>query len=265
MLPAFLIASAGLQTAWSRRAGSGQGAVVKLRGRVAVVTGARSGIGLATAQMFASSGSAVVLADVRDASAEAAAIGPGCQAVRVDVAEARGVQRLIDGTFAQFGRLDILVNNAGVVLAKRVTETDEAEWDRLMSVNLKGVFLCSRAAALAMRRCGGGTIVNVASELGVVGSSDIAAYCASKGGVVQLTKAMAIDHAMENIRVNCVCPGPVATPLLEAIIAAAPDPGLEEKDIVNDRIHRHRRRRLDRAVSFTPTGPRSPVRAAVFG
>ena len=102
-----------------------------------------------------------------------------------------------------------------------------------MSVNLKGVFLCSKAAILAMRRRGGGVIVNVASELGIVGASEIAAYCASKGGVVQLTKAMAIDHAPENIRVNCVCPGPVATPLLESIIAAAPDPELEERIIVS--------------------------------
>ena len=102
-----------------------------------------------------------------------------------------------------------------------------------MSVNLKGVFLCSKAAILAMRLRGGGVIVNVASEVGIVGASDIAAYCASKGGVVQLTKAMAIDHAPENIRVNCVCPGPVATPLLERIIAAAPDPELEERSIVS--------------------------------
>jgi NAD(P)-dependent dehydrogenase (short-subunit alcohol dehydrogenase family) len=102
-----------------------------------------------------------------------------------------------------------------------------------MSVNLKGVFLCSRAAIPAMRRCGGGVIVNVASELGIVGSSEIAAYCASKGGVVQLTKAMAVDHAVENIRVNCVCPGPIATRLLERIIAAAPDPEAEERSIVS--------------------------------
>jgi meso-butanediol dehydrogenase / (S,S)-butanediol dehydrogenase / diacetyl reductase len=206
---------------------------VRLHGKVAVVTGAKSGIGLATAQLLATEGSSVVLADIRDARPEAAAIGSRCDAARVDVADPASVRQLVEGTVERFGRLDILVNNAGVGLAKRVTETDEAEWDRLMSVNLKGVFLCSKAAVLAMRRYGGGVIVNVASELGIVGGSEIAAYCASKGGVVQLTKAMAVDHAVENVRVNCVCPGPVATSLLEAIIAAAPDPQAEERSIVS--------------------------------
>ena len=101
-----------------------------------------------------------------------------------------------------------------------------------MEVNLKGVFLCSRASIPAMRRQGGGVIVNVASELGLVGGSEIAAYCATKGGVVQLTKAMAVDHASEGIRVNCVCPGPVDTPLLEATIQGSSDPEEERRRIV---------------------------------
>ncbi len=206
---------------------------MRLPGKVAVITGAKSGIGLATARLFAAEGASVVLADIKDAGEEAAAIGVHCAAVSVDVANGRSVQELFDHTLEQFGRLDVLVNNAGVELAKRVTETDEAEWDRLMSVNLRGVFLCSKAAVLAMRRSGGGVIVNVASELGVVGGSDIAAYCASKGGVVQLTKAMAVDHAGENVRVNCICPGPVATPLLQAIIGTASDPVAEERSIMS--------------------------------
>jgi NAD(P)-dependent dehydrogenase (short-subunit alcohol dehydrogenase family) len=206
---------------------------VRLSGKVAIITGARSGIGLATARLFAAEGSSVVLADIKDPGAEADVIGSRCTAVCVDVADAQAVRQLVDGTVERFGRLDVLVNNAGVELAKRITETEEADWDRLMSVNLKGVFLCSRAAIPAMRRCGGGVIVNVASELGIVGGSEIAAYCASKGGVVQLTKAMAVDHAVENIRVNCVCPGPIATGLLEGIIAAAPDPEAEERSIVS--------------------------------
>ncbi len=140
---------------------------------------------------------------------------------------------MIGKAVAAYGRLDVLVNNAGIELAKKVTETTEAEWDRLMGVNLKGVFLCSKAAILVMRRLGAGVIVNVASELGVVGGSDIAAYCASKGGVVQLTKAMAIDHAADRIRVNCVCPGPIATPLLESIIAQAGDPERERRSVVD--------------------------------
>lgn len=206
---------------------------MRLAGKIAVITGAKSGIGLATARLFAAEGAAVVLADIKDASEEAAAIRGRCAVIPVDVANGRSVQQLVDRTLEEFGRLDVLVNNAGIELAKRVTETDEADWDRLMNVNLRGVFLCSKAAVFVMRDCGGGVIVNVASELGIVGGSEIAAYCASKGGVVQLTKAMAVDHASDNIRVNCVCPGPVDTPLLQNIIAAASDPAAEELRIVS--------------------------------
>jgi NAD(P)-dependent dehydrogenase (short-subunit alcohol dehydrogenase family) len=151
---------------------------------------------------------------------------------RMDVSEEREVRALFDQALDAFGHLDVLVNNAGIELPKKVTDTTEAEWDRLMDVNLKGVFLCSRAAIRVMRRQGGGVIVNVGSELGLVGGSEIAAYCASKGGVVQLTKAMAIDHAADAIRVNCVCPGPVATPLLEATISGSSDPVAERHSIL---------------------------------
>ena len=130
---------------------------------------------------------------------------------------------------AKYGRIDVLVNNAGIELAKKVTDTTEEEWDRLMGVNLKGVFLCSKAAVIEMRQTGGGVIVNIASELGLVGGSEIAAYCASKGGVIQLTKAMAIDHAADNIRINCVCPGPINTPLLDRIIAGSAEPEKEKQ------------------------------------
>ena len=206
---------------------------MRLPGKVAVITGAKSGIGLATARLFAAEGAGVVLADIKDAKEEAAAASARCISAFVDVANELSVQQLLRHTLEHFGHLDILVNNAGIDLPKRVTETDEAEWDRLMSVNLKGVFLCSKTAVLTMRRSSGGVIVNVASELGIVGGSNIAAYCASKGGVVQLTKAMAVDHAAEGIRVNCICPGPVATPLLQSIIAAAPDPVAEERSITS--------------------------------
>jgi NAD(P)-dependent dehydrogenase (short-subunit alcohol dehydrogenase family) len=208
---------------------------MRLSSKIAIVTGAASGIGLATARMFAAEGATVVLADRTDPSKNAAAMlltYKDSVASTLDVTDAKAVEALVASTVARFGRVDILVNNAGVDLAKTVPDTSEAEWDALMDVNLKGVFLCSRAAIAAMRRSGGGCIVNVASELGLVGGSSIAAYCASKGGVVQLTKAMAIDHAHENIRVNCVCPGPVETPLLQSIVDAAPDRAAELADIV---------------------------------
>ena len=207
-----------------------------MKDKVAIITGAKSGIGFAAALRLAAEGAKVVVADVRATQEEAQEIvrrGGDALSVQVDVSSELQVSALISRTVAAYGRLDVLVNNAGVELAKKVTETSEAEWDRLMGVNLKGVFLCSKAAIPEMKRTGGGAIVNVASELGVVGGSEIAAYCASKGGVVQLTKAMAIDHAADGIRVNCVCPGPVSTPLLEAIVAASSDPEEERRRIVD--------------------------------
>ena len=208
---------------------------MRLEKKVAIITGAKSGIGFATAFRFAAEGAKVVVADIRDAEQETRRITKvGAEALffQVDVSNESQVNSLIEKTLAAYGCVDVLVNNAGIELAKKVTNTTEAEWDRLMEVNLKGVFLCSKAAIPVMQCQGGGIIVNVASELGLVGGTEIAAYCASKGGVVQLTKAMAIDHVGDRIRVNCVCPGPVATPLLEAIIEASSDPEQERRSIV---------------------------------
>jgi NAD(P)-dependent dehydrogenase (short-subunit alcohol dehydrogenase family) len=209
---------------------------MRLKQKVCIITGAQSGIGLATARLCAAEGATVVLADVKDASAptnELVRAGARACFVQTDVSSAPQVDALLEQTLSAYGRLDVLVNNAGVELPKRITDTTEAEWDRLMNVNLKGVFLCSRAAIPVMRQQGGGVIVNVGSELGVVGGSEIAAYCASKGGVVQLTKAMAVDHAADGIRVNCVCPGPVATPLLEATIHGSTNPEEERLRILD--------------------------------
>jgi NAD(P)-dependent dehydrogenase (short-subunit alcohol dehydrogenase family) len=214
---------------------------VRLKDKVAIITGAASGIGLAAARRFVAEGAKVVVADVQDASHEVAEMtkqGGKALFVRTDVSSEAQVEALIQRTAAAYGRLDVLVNCAGVELSKKITDTSEAEWDRLMSVNLKGVFLCSRAAIPVIWRNGGGVIVNVASELGLVGGSEIAAYCASKGGVVQLTKAMAIDHAGDGIRVNCVCPGPVSTPLLESIIQASSNPEEERRHITEKTLLR---------------------------
>ena len=212
---------------------------MKLKGKIAIVTGAKSGIGLATAIRFANEGAKVVVADVKDAHQEVNEIAKrGAEAlfVPVDVSNGSQVATLIEKTLAAFGRLDVLVNNAGIELAKKITDTTEAEWEHVMNVNLRGVFLCSKAAIPVMQRNAGGVIVNVASELGLVGGSEIAAYSASKGGVVQLTKAMAIDHAGDGIRVNCVAPGPVSTPLLEAIIESSSSPEQERQSIVENTL-----------------------------
>jgi len=210
-----------------------------LKEKVAIVTGAKSGIGFATAARFAAEGAKVIMADVREAHQEVSELtrqGAEVRFIQVDVSNELQVSALIEQTVAAYGRIDILVNNAGIELAKKISDTTEAEWDRLMSINLKGVFLFSKAVIPVMRRQHAGVIVNVASELGLVGGSEIAAYSASKGGVVQLTKSMAIDHATDGIRVNCVAPGPVATPLLEAIIASAVNPEHEQRSIVEKTI-----------------------------
>jgi len=205
---------------------------MRLREKVAVITGAKSGIGFATARRFLKEGAKIVVADIEDAQQEVAVMAENSSHaafVQTDVSNEIAAGKLIRQSVEKYGRIDILVNNAGIGLAKKATDTTEAEWDRLIAVNLKGVFLCSKAAVAEMRVKRGGVIVNVASELGLVGGAEIAAYCASKGGVIQLTRAMAIDHAADNIRINCVCPGPINTSLLDGIIESAADPEKERK------------------------------------
>jgi len=195
-----------------------------LKDRIAVVTGAASGIGHAVSRRLRDEGAVVVMADiVTPDKRDYASNGPASEFVRTDVTCRSEVAALIDHACARHGRIDILVNNAGIPLARSAVDTTEDDWNRVMDVNLRGVFLCAQAAIAHMRRRSDGVIVNVASELGIVGARDCAAYCASKGGVIQLTRAMAVDHGAEGIRVNCVCPGPVETPLLDVFLDATGD------------------------------------------
>ncbi|HEV2423548.1 MAG TPA: SDR family NAD(P)-dependent oxidoreductase [Terriglobia bacterium] len=190
-----------------------------LVGRIAIVTGAASGIGRATAELFGREGAQVVLADVESASGEAAAreiAEHGGRAIfeRVDVTEAADAHRLVERARQEFGALHVLVNSAGVMRRATVIELEEPDWDRVLAVNVKSIFLLSKHALPVMAASGGGSIINVASGWGLAGGPRAAAYCASKGAVVLLTKAMAIDHGPEKIRVNCVCPGDTDTPML---------------------------------------------------
>lgn len=200
-----------------------------LNGKVAIVTGGASGIGEATVALFHAQGAQVLLADKDAARAEAAArqIDPDLRTVvpfAADVSRAADAEASVAEAVSRFGRLDILVNNAGYGIRASVTGTSEADWDALMAVNLKGVFLFSRAAIPVMEAQGGGVIVNTASNAALVAIADRAAYVASKGAVAALTRAMAVDHAAQNIRVNAVAPGTTWSPYFDEILKTHEDP-----------------------------------------
>ena len=199
---------------------------MRLADKVAIITGSAAGIGAAAAEIFVREGAKVLLADRNGEGAEqlAARLGPQAAAFQVDVSSSAEVKAMVEAAVARFGRLDILVNNAGYGIPGTVVNTDEDAWDALMAVNLKGVFLCCKHAIPVMAGQGGGTIVNTASNVATVGIFDRAAYVASKGGVAALTKAMALDHAKQNIRVNCVAPGVTWSTYFDKMVAEHPDP-----------------------------------------
>jgi NAD(P)-dependent dehydrogenase (short-subunit alcohol dehydrogenase family) len=185
---------------------------MRFSGKSVLVTGGGSGIGLATALAFAREGARVAVADVsaergREAAAAGRREGLEMRVLRGDVSRESDAAALVEATVEAFGRLDVLFNNAGILIEAPVHEMSEADWDRILAVNLKGSFLMAKHAVRAMLRQGGGAIVNTASVNALVGDPDEAAYCASKAGVALLTKSMALAYAKDHIRVNAVCPG----------------------------------------------------------
>jgi NAD(P)-dependent dehydrogenase (short-subunit alcohol dehydrogenase family) len=207
----------------------------RLQGKVALITGAASGIGRASALLFAKEGASVAIVDLNEKAGKEVAdviTSKGGQAffAPADVTRAADCERAVRAATDKFGALNILFNNAGIIRRASVLELSEADWDRVMEVNVKSIFLMSKCAIPVIAKSGG-AIINTASGWGLAGGPKAVSYCASKGAVVLLTKAMAIDHGPQNIRVNCICPGDTDTPMLRSEaqqLGAATDRFLQE-------------------------------------
>lgn len=194
----------------------------RLKDKIAVITGSGKGLGEAIALLFSREGAKIVVFDIdepagRETVEQIQEQGGEAIFVHGDVSNPDDAVRLIDAAVDAYGCVDVLVNNAGVHVDRTVADTTEAEWDQILGVNLKGIFLCSKAAIPQMRRQGGGNIICISSISGLIGQLNQAAYNASKHGIIGLVKCMAYDHALENIRANAICPGVMNTPLVASV------------------------------------------------
>ena len=196
--------------------------MARLKDKIAVITGSGKGLGEAMALLFSREGAKIVVFDIDEPAGRETVEqirGQGGEAIFVhgDVSKPDDAVRVIDAAVDAYGRVDVLVNNAGIHVDRTVADTTEEEWDRILGVNLKGVFLCSKAAIPQMRRQGGGNIICISSISGLIGQLNQAAYNASKHGIIGLVRCMAYDHALENIRANAICPGVMNTPLVASV------------------------------------------------
>ena len=202
---------------------------MKLEDKIAIVTGGGSGIGRAAVRRFAEEGASVMAADIREeglretADSVNAELPDSVSLCPTDVSDSSSVERLVAETVSAYGRLDVIHSNAGIMREGSVVDLPEDQWDELFSVNVKGSFLLGKYGVPEMRKAGGGAIVITASANSFYAESDIAGYCATKGAVMQLTRAMAIDHGPEGIRVNCICPGWIETPMALPFLEEVPE------------------------------------------
>ncbi len=213
---------------------------LSLDGKLAIITGAASGIGLATAKLLAEMGAAAALIDINEphgneAVAQIKKMGGKAKFYRCDITSDNECRQTVDAIYEEFGRIDILFNNAGVIKRKNILELEEKDWDLILDVNLKGIYLLSRHVIPIMIKARRGSIINTGSGWGLKGGPSALAYCASKGGVVNMTRAMAIDHGKHGIRVNCICPGDIDTPMLRA---EAHQLGVNEEDFMKEAANR---------------------------
>jgi NAD(P)-dependent dehydrogenase (short-subunit alcohol dehydrogenase family) len=215
-----------------------------LEGKVAMITGAASGIGLATAKRLAEMGASIALVDInepkgKEAVEEIESLGRKAKFFRCDVTSDSDCKKTTEDVYQEFDKIDILFNNAGVIRRKNIVELSEEDWDLVLNVNLKAIYLLSRHVIPRMIDDGGGSIINTGSGWGLKGGPNAAAYCAAKGGTINLTRAMAIDHGKQGIRVNCVCPGDTDTELLhEEAVQLGLDDAEFMKAAVDRPLHR---------------------------
>ena len=212
---------------------------MRLENKVALITGSGSGIGRAAALRFAEEGAKVVVVDWkveggRETVAMIESNGGEAVFVEADVSQAEDVKRMVETTVSTYGRLDILFNNAAVQVFGTLPNTSEADWHKVMDVNLKGVYLGCKYAIPHMVAQGGGSIVNTSSALGLVGDPDLPAYGATKGGILAMSKAMAQAHGKENIRINSICPGDVDTPIVAEYFDQQPDPEEARRQVASE-------------------------------
>jgi NAD(P)-dependent dehydrogenase (short-subunit alcohol dehydrogenase family) len=191
---------------------------MRLTGRVAIVTGAASGIGLGIAQLFIKEGSKVVFSDINESGKAASdAAGDNALFIQCDISDTGSIKNLVAKTLAAFGTIDILINNAGILRQNPISETSDEEWNAVINTNLKCPFLLTREVLQIFEKHGKGKIVNIASIAGIIGYENLLPYCASKGGIIAMTRALALEFAPKRINVNCICPGAIKTGMTKMI------------------------------------------------